>query len=270
MIGMVGNSAFMPVERFPVSGETVAAKGVHFEPGGKGYNQAVAAARCGAQVSFLGAVGEEGFESIQSFALNEGITPVLVKKPGQTAYATIVTDEKGANCVTVYQGPSLTTEDVRHFARQIAEADVLLLNNEVPEEVNVRAVEIAKEAGVTVILNPAPVRKICPYILKNVDLLTPNEHEATGIDHLSKLVITLGEKGCLLKETGEILPAVSVPKVVDTTGAGDTFNGVLAVRLAEGEDLKTAAVFASRAAGISVTRPYAVTAIPTLEEIETY
>ena len=262
VIGMVGNSAFMPMARFPGSGETVAAKGVHFEPGGKGYNQAVAAARCGAEVSFLGAVGDQGFESIRDFALAEGITPVLAQKPGQTAYATIVTDGEGANCVTVYQDPSLTVEDVDDFAAYIAGADILLLNNEVPETVNVRAVEIAKTHNVKVILNPAPVREVCPFLQQNVFLLTPNEHETVGLDHLENLVVTLGEKGSFLKQLGIIVPAVSAGKVVDTTGAGDTFNGALAVKLADGADLKTAAEFAARAAGISVTRPYAVTSIP--------
>ncbi len=268
VIGMVGNSAFMPVAHFPACGETVAAKDVHFEPGGKGYNQAVAAARCGAEVSFLGAVGTEGFESIRDFALAEGITPVLVQKPGQTAFATIITDAGGANCVTVYQGPALTKEDVEAFAAYIANADVLLLNNEVPEEVNVRAMEIAKAKGVKVILNPAPARETCPYILENADLLTPNEHETVGLEHLDNLVITLGEKGSFLKQRGEIIPAVSSGKVVDTTGAGDTFNGALAVKLAQGADLKSAAEFAAIAAGISVTRPYAVTSIPTMAELK--
>lgn len=268
VIGMVGNSAFMGVERFAASGETVAAKGVHFEPGGKGYNQAVAAARCGAEVSFLGAVGTEGFESIRDFAVKEGITPVLMQKPGQTAYATIVTDEKGANCVTVYQGPSLTVADVVIFFQYIRQADILLLNNEVPEEVNIRAMEIAKKSGVKVIINPAPARKMNAYLLENAFLLTPNEHETAGLESLSNLVMTLGEKGCLLKETGETLPAVPLGKVVDTTGAGDTFNGALAVKLAEGASLKDAASFAAVAAGISVTRPYAVTSIPTLIEIK--
>ena len=265
---MVGNSAFMPVDRFPVSGETVTARDVHFEPGGKGYNQAVAAARCGAEVAFLGAVGAEGFESIRNFADNEGITPVLVKKPGQTAYATIITDKGGANCVTVYQGPALTPEDVDGFASYIENADVLLLNNEVPESVNIRAMEIAKKSGVKVIINPAPARKMSAYLLENAFLCTPNEHEAAGVDHLSNLAITLGGEGCLLKETGEIIPAVSCGKVVDTTGAGDTFNGALAVKLAEGVSLKEAVSFATVAAGISVTRPYAVTSIPTLKEIK--
>ena len=270
VIGMVGNSAFMPVEDFAASGETVAAKGVHFEPGGKGYNQAVAAARCGAEVSFLGAVGTEGYETIRDFALKEGITPALMQKPGQTAYATIVTNSRGDNCVTVYQGPALTAEDVETFAPYIQEADILLLNNEVPEQVNIRAMEIAKDRGIKVMINPAPARKMDAYLLKNAFLFTPNEHETAGLAGITNLVVTLGEKGSFLKQLGVTVPAVSAGKVVDTTGAGDTFNGALAVKLAEGADLKTAAEFAAIAAGISVTRPYAVTSIPTLEEIEQF
>ena len=268
VIGMVGNSAFMPVAHFPANGETVAARNVHFEPGGKGFNQAVAAARCGAEVSFLGAVGEEGFESIRDFAAGENMDAVLVRKPGQTAFATIITDAAGDNCVTVYQGPSLTPKDVEAFAETIRQADVLLLNNEVPESVNIRAAALAKESGTQVILNPAPARPISPELLENVDLLTPNEHEAAGLEHLDNLLVTLGDKGCWLKASGQTLPAVSFGNVVDTTGAGDTFNGALAVKLAQDADLQTAARFAAVAAGISVTRPYAATSIPTWVEMK--
>ena len=270
VVGLVGNSAFLSVEKFHEGGETVHARAVHFEPGGKGYNQAVAAARYGAEVSFLGAVGADGYESIRAFSEAEGIEAVLVKKEDATAFATIITNAAGANQVTVYPGARLDENDVSLFARQIAEADVLLINNEVPEEVNVKAVEIAKANGTRVILNPAPARKTCDYILDNVSLFTPNEHETEGVENKTNLIVTLGAKGCLLKETGEIVPAVHIGDTVDTTGAGDTFNGVLAVMLAEGAPLHAAAERASVASGIGVTRKYAATSIPTKEDIEKY
>ena len=267
VIGMVGNSAFLSVEQFHTGGETITAKGVHFEPSGKGYNQAVAAARSGAEVSFLGAVGDEGFRQIRDFSKQENINAVLVQKQGSTAYAAIVTDSCGENRVTVYQGAALRLEDVDLFDGIIRAADVLLLNNEVPEAVNVRAVEIAKAAGVKVILNPAPARPLCRYLLENVSLFTPNQHEAEALEGVENLIVTLGNDGCLLKSEGTKIPAVPVTPV-DTTGAGDTFTGVLAVALAEGADLKTAATRATVAAGISVTRPYAATSTPTKEEID--
>lgn len=270
VIGLVGNSAFLSVDKFHEGGETVHARSVHFEPGGKGYNQAVAAARYGAEVSFLGAVGEDGYESIRAFSKAEGIDAVLVKKDDATAFATIITNAEGANQVTVYPGARLDAADVALFERQIAEADVLLINNEVLEEVNVRAVEIAKANGTRVILNPAPARKTSPYILENVSLFTPNEHETEGLENKTNLIVTLGAKGCLLKETGEIVPAVHVGETVDTTGAGDTFNGVLAVMLAEGAPLREAAERASVASGIGVTRKFAASSIPNKEDIEKY
>ena len=270
VIGLVGNSAFLSVDKFHKGGETVHASAVHFEPGGKGYNQAVAAARYGATVSFLGAVGEDGYESIRAFSETEGIDALLIKKDDATAFATIITNAEGANQVTVYPGARLDETDVSLFTRQIAEADVLLINNEVPEAVNIKAIEIAKAHGTKIILNPAPARKTCGYILDNVSLFTPNEHETEGLEDKMNLVITLGAKGCLLKETGETVPAVHIGDTVDTTGAGDTFNGVLSVMLAEGADLKSAAERAAVASGIGVTRKYAATSIPTKEDIEKY
>lgn len=268
VIGLVGNSAFLSVDKFHEGGETIHARSVHFEPGGKGYNQAVAAARYGAEVSFLGAVGEDGYESIRAFSEAEGIEAMLVKKQDATAFAAIITNAEGANQVTVYPGARLDAADVSLFERQIAEADVLLINNEVPEEVNVRAVELAKANGTRVILNPAPARKTSPYILENVSLFTPNEHETEGLEKKANLVVTLGAKGCLLKETGETVPAVHVGDTVDTTGAGDTFNGVLAVMLAEGATLREAAERASIASGIGVTRKFAASSIPTKADID--
>lgn len=270
VIGMVGNSAFLPVSRFHQGGETVIAHSVYFEPGGKGYNQAVAAARCGASVSFLGAVGTDGYESIRDFSRQEGMDAMLPKKEGQTAYAAILTDAQGNNHVTVYQGPSLTEADVEAFRSRIAQADLLLLNNEVPETVNCKAAQIAKEKGVRVLLNPAPGRVLSEKLIALTDLFTPNEYEAEYLPDQQNLVITLGSRGAFLKERGITVPVFSAGQAVDTTGAGDTFTGVLAVMLAEGKDLEEAARIASVASGIGVTRRYAATSIPTREEIRQY
>ena len=270
VIGLVGNSAFLSVERFHQGGETIHATAAHFEPGGKGFNQAVAAARYGAEVSFLGAVGEDGYESIRQFSERENIRPFLVKKEEGTAYAAILTDAEGNNRVTVYPGATLEEADVALFEKQIADADILLMNNEVPEAVNVRAVEIAVANHTRVILNPAPARATSSYILEHVSLFTPNEHETEGLEGKNNLIVTLGAKGCLLRESGEIVPAVHIGDTVDTTGAGDTFNGVLAVMLAEGASLREAAERATIASGIGVTRKYAATSIPTKEDIEKY
>ena len=267
VIGIVGNSVFLEVDKFHEGGETVEARSVHYELGGKGFNQAVAASRYGAEVSFLGAVGLDAYDSVKAFFDNEKIDSTLVKKSNATAFAAIVTDKNGTNHVTVYQGAQLSDDDVMAFEDKIKNADVLLINNEVSESVNLKAVEIAKRFGIKIILNPAPARKTDPYILENVDLFTPNEHETLGIEDKENLIMTVGKRGCIIKSENKNIPAVNVGKVVDTTGAGDTFNGVLAAAIGEGMNITDAAMRANIASSIGVTRKYAVSSIPTKNEI---
>ena len=270
VIGIVGNSVFLDVEKFHVGGETVEAKSVHFELGGKGFNQAVAARRGGAEVSFLAAAGKDSFAQIKAFLENEGIKACLSEKDEQTAFASIVTDKAGLNHVTVYQGAQLSRDDVKSFEEEIASADILLINNEVIEEVNLEAVKIAKEHGVKIVLNPAPARVTDKFILDNVDLFTPNEHELLGIEDKTNVLMTAGKRGCVIKSENITVPAVNVAKVVDTTGAGDTFNGFLCAALAEGKSLTEAAKIANLSSSIGVTRKYAVSSIPTKFEIEEF
>ena len=268
VIGIVGNSVFLPVDHFHIGGETVEAASVHFEPGGKGFNQAVAARRCGANVSFLAAVGYEYRNEFTAFLDKEGISHTLVFKDESTAFAAIVTDKAGSNHVTVYQGAQLTKNDVSLFEDSIKEADILLLNNEVAEEVNVEAIRIAKKYGVKCILNPAPARETADLIIDSIDLFTPNEHELLGIEDKKNVIVTLGAEGCLIKSTDEIIPAASFGSAVDTTGAGDTFNGVLAAMISNGYSLSDSARMANKVAALGVTRRHAVSSIPTSEEIE--
>ncbi len=266
VIGIVGNSVFLPVEHFHIGGETIEASDARFELGGKGFNQAVAAARMGADVSFLAAVGSDSFEDVKDFLTKESISPILSKKDMPTAFAAIVTDSDGANRVTVFQGAQLDITDVLLFRSEIESADILLLNNEVSEDVNIAAARIARECGVKIILNPAPYRKSALELLDSVYLFTPNEHEAYGLDSYSNVIQTLGEKGCLIKLENKIIPSVKV-KAIDTTGAGDTFNGVLAASLAEGKSIDVSAMLAVRASGLSVTKPGAVNSIPKRNEV---
>ena len=270
VIGMVGNSAFLSVEKFNADGETAVAKTIHFEPGGKGFTQAVAAARFGAETSFLGAVGTECYNEIADFLKGDGVAAVLPRKPEPTAYAAILTDAKGANRVTVYQGARLAVEDVETYKAYIAEADVLLLNNEVPLAVNIRALEIAKANNTYVVYNPAPSIPLDPYLVENVDLFTPNEHENQGLENAKDLIVTLGSKGCYVKALESTYPPLKIDNVVDTTGAGDTFNGVLAACIANHRPVERAVIAATCASGVSVTRKYAATAIPTMEEVAAY
>lgn len=267
VIGIVGNSVFLPVEKFHVGGETIEAKSVTFELGGKGFNQAVAAKRWGAEVSFLAAAGEDGAENIEKFLRNEGINAAIVKKREATAFAAIVTDSAGANRVTVYQGAQLSAADVEErFETEIRTADVLLLNNEVAEEVNLAAAKIAKKYDVKIVLNPAPQRETAKELLNAVYLFTPNEHEAAGLEEYKNVIQTLGGKGAYIRSENRIVPPEKV-KAIDTTGAGDTFSGVLCAEIAGGAALNEAVKAAVKASGKSVTKKGAVSSIPFKNEI---
>ena len=288
IIGLVGHSMFFEVPRFHSGGETVTAKSLYEEWGGKGFNQAVAAARQDAAVSFLGAVNAADVKPLKDFCAKEGVRATLVAKKKPTATAAILTDGTGETRVTVYPGAELEAKDVDSFAGSIAMADFLLLNNEVPEAVNLAAVEIARQYGVKIIFNPAPARKLPKTIVEAVSIFTPNEFEAESLELraeslelggqeglqasssklvapstklLAEVVTTLGARGCRIGSTGEVVPT-PVVKAVDSTGAGDTFNAVLAVRLAEGEELREACVAANEAASQSVAVRFVLPSIP--------
>lgn len=264
VIGMIGKSVFMEVEQFHKGGETVVAKSCHEDWGGKGFNQAVAAARQGAEVAFLGACAEKDLAPIAADLADErGLTLRLVGRATNSALATILTDAEGATRVTCCAGAELEAADVDAFSETIGEADMLLLSNEVPEDVNLRASEIAEAHGVRILLNPAPARPLPDALKRRVFLFTPNEFENVGLEDVpGEVVVTLGGEGCRIRSTGETVPPVCCGKVVDTTGAGDTFNGVLAVRLAEGEPLAEACRAANAAAGKGVTVRYVLPSIP--------
>ena len=263
VIGLVGKSMFFDVPRFHSGGETIHATGFHEEWGGKGFNQAVAAARQDAAVTFLGAVNASDAKPLRDFCAKEGIRTILATKKNPTACAAILTDATGETRVTVYPGAELEARDVDGFAGAIATADVLLLNNEVPEAVNLAAVELAVKYGVKVFFNPAPARKQPKAIREAVSVWTPNEFEESALgDVPGEVVTTLGSKGCRIRSTGETIPAAPCERVVDTTGAGDTFSGVLAVRLAEGEELRDACVAANAAAAKCVSTRYVMPSIP--------
>lgn len=262
VIGLVGKSLFFDVPRFHTGGETITARGYHEEWGGKGFNQAVAAARQDAAVSFLGACAFEDVRSIESFARAEGFCARLRGKRRASAAAAILTDGSGETRVTVYPGAELEVADVDGFAGSIATADFLLLNNEVPEAVNLAAVEIAAQYGVKVILNPAPARQLPKRLVESVWLFTPNEFEASALgDVPGEVVTTLGARGCRIRSTGEVVAAPPAA-AVDSTGAGDTFNAVLAVCLADGEPLREACVAANAAAAQSVAVRYVLPSLP--------
>lgn len=296
VIGSSNTDMVVQAPRIPRPGETVLGGRFTMAAGGKGANQAVAAARAGGNVTFIARVGDDlfGRQAIDGFkrdAIN--IEFVLRDRNAPSGVALITVSSEGANSIAVAPGANakLTPADVRAAEKVIRAADVAILQLETPLETVAAAVEITRTAGVPVILNPAPAQPLPDDLLRCVSILTPNESEAqllTGIEVSScegarraadaliakgvrTVLVTLGAEGCLVASAGssDLVPGFRV-KAVDTTAAGDVFNGSLAVALAEKKPLPDAVRFANAAAAISVTRLGAQPSAPHRNEIEDF
>ncbi|KQX82008.1 MULTISPECIES: ribokinase [unclassified Streptomyces] len=276
------------VEKPPQRGETVTGREFRTIPGGKGANQAVAAAHAGGTVSMIGAVGNDAFGTrLRSTLEHSGVNTDhlrTVESPSGTAH--IVVDAEGGNAIVVVPGANGTVDHlVPGDEVLISSADALLLQLEVPLAAVVASARAARAHGVRTILTPAPAQPLPPELLAVTDLLVPNEHEAatlTGrtdpreaatalLDSVPEVVITLGSSGSLYATRGAQPLTVPAPRVtaVDSTGAGDTFVGALAVALGEGRPVREALAWASAAAALSVQRPGASASMPYRSEIET-
>ena len=290
VIGLCGKSVFMTVDHFHQEGETVHADTIYVEPGGKGYNQAVAAARLGADVTFISCCGmDDGADLCEQFLVKEGVKPMIHRIPDEaTPFATILTDREGRNRVTVYSGAAqkMTEDMIAQDKAVIEDSDVILLNFEYPNEINYAALRIAEESGVCAILNPAPAKKVSSDFLQRFHVTTPNQTEVLAYPGMNgeqtpseianalykngytNTVVTLGGDGVLTVEDTMIRHYDAIKcDAVDTTGAGDTFNGALAVAVAEGKTLKDAVVFAQNAASLSVRKHCVMPSIPTRAEV---
>jgi ribokinase len=299
VVGSINVDLVVRVATLPRPGETVLGGRFASVHGGKGANQAVAAARAGGHTTFVARVGDDsmGHSAINAFQA-EGIETdfITVTPECPTGVALILVDAAGENSIAVAGGANdrLSTADIERARPAIEAADVVLLQLEVPLEAVAHAVSIARAAGTRVILNPAPACPLPAALLAGVDLLTPNETEAESLaGHVAStvpsaddaetlagtllglgpraVVVTLGAAGALVA-TGQALTRVPAFPVEprDTVAAGDVFNGCLAVRLAEGGDLVGAARFAAAAAAISVTREGAQASAPHRDEIEAF
>jgi ribokinase len=282
-------------ERAPRMGETLLGKSFALGPGGKGSNQAVAAARLGAEVTFLSKLGRDPFaEMAFKIWADAGVTPMVTQSDeSYTGAAYIFVEEAtGDNAIIICPGVASTiaAADIEANADLIGSAAIFMTQLEQPMEAAVRALEIAREAGVRSILNPAPANSLPEGMLALCDYVTPNETETealtgvpvTSVDDarrasevfLSKgvgaAVITLGERGALFHnaQTSQLVPAVDAGAVVETTGAGDAFNGGFATALARGDSPIDAVRFGCATAGISVTRPGTAPSMPSLAEVE--
>lgn len=289
-IGLGGESVFLSVDHFHAPGETLHAKGMFVEAGGKAYNQAVAAARLGAKVCFFGAVGRDsGGTLCREVLAAEGIEPVLQTIPDvNTAYACILTDARGENQVTVSRGAAdcLSADFIFRQEAAISRCTHLLLGLECPMEATAAALKLAKKHGIFTILNPAPAIPLDLDFLRSFDLITPNLQEAAvllGLTHTPKIhelgqllleagltnaVVTLGSMGSLLVTPSKQLRFPALPvKAVDTTGAGDTFNAALAVAIGRGKAMEEAIVFATNASAWSVSRSHVLESLPTARDL---
>lgn len=294
VVGSLNMDLVVRSPRIPMPGETLLGRGFVTLPGGKGANQAVAAARLGGAVTMIGRLGEDGFAASLRESLGaDGVdhSRVLPTPEEPTGVALITVDDAGRNTIIVASGANwqVTPADVDAAYFAIAEADVLLLQLEVPLESVIRAAQIAFANGVWVILNPAPARPLPQELLELVDILIPNEPETALLSGLpvenddqahaaaahllesgvSFVILTLGSRGALLtsREVSQLVPAFPVTPV-DTTAAGDAFLGGLAVALGEGKPLDEAMRWGNAAGGLATTRFGAQPSLPTRAEVE--
>jgi len=270
-------------DKFPEKGETVFGNEFFINQGGKGANQAAAASKIGADVTFIGRVGDDFFgrfinESMKSFGVK---THFFVDKTAATGVALINVDRLGENCITIIKGANgLVGKEEVDYVRQITmQGDIFLLQGEIPTEAIIEASKLARDNSGTVIFDPAPVRGDLRKIIPLATYITPNEVELEKLTKTNNplelieagaenIVLKLGSRGIrfINSKTDISLPAFVVD-TVDTTGAGDTFNGSFAAALALDYDLESALKFAIAASAVSVTRKGAAVSSPTFKEV---
>jgi len=296
VVGSSNTDMVLKMDRLPGPGETLIGDEFIMAAGGKGANQAVAAARLGGKVTFVARVGQDifGQQAIEGFT-KEGIgTDFIVQdRVSPSGVALIFVDQKGENSIGVASGANgrLSVQDVLAARVEFETANVLLLQLETPIETVRYASRTAREMGVMVILNPAPARALDDDLLRDVTVLTPNESEAgllTGVSitddataeeaakrlkqrGVENVIITLGAKGALVvnEDSAQLVPSKEV-QAVDTTAAGDAFNGALAFALAKGKPMMEAVRFANLAGALSATRMGAQPSMPTLVELREF
>ncbi len=295
ILGIFVADATFRTDRLPQMGETVIGESVALSPGGKGSNQAVAAARLGADVRFISRVGRDAFADL-GFAVwaDAGVEPLVARSESAAtgAASVMVNTASGENAIVVCPGASfeLSEADVDAAADAIRSAAVFVTQLEQPVEAAMRGLAIARDAGVMTLLNPAPATTVPERMLGLCDYVTPNEVEASAMTGLpvgseaearaaaralrergaGAAVLTLGAEGALFDGSGggHLVPAFRAGPVVETTGAGDAFNGAFAVALAEGRGPRQAVRFGCAAAGLSVTRPGTALSMPHRAEVE--
>jgi ribokinase len=281
-------------EKIPSIGETILGDSYNIGPGGKGCNQAIAIARLGGKVNFISKIGKDDYGQLALNTLNQNKidTSTIIQSPThQTGVAGIMVDKKsGKNAINVITGaPStLSIDELNKNIDKIKNSKIFLTQLEIPKDVTLHSLKIAKENNVLTILNPAPASEISKEFFNYIDYFTPNETEAefyTGIKitnekeakeasiklltlGLKKIIITLGEKGLFYSDGNEDIYLKATPvKAIDTTGAGDAFNGGLAYALSQNKPIKDSLNLANQAAGLSTLKLGAGNAMPYLKDL---
>lgn len=293
VLGSCNTDMVVKSNRLPVPGETILGGTFMMNPGGKGANQAVAAARLGGNVTFITKTGNDlfGRQSVELYN-DENINTDYIFSDSNlpSGVALITVDNHGENCIVVASGANgtLSPKDVKEADKTIASAEILLMQLEIPMQTVEYGAKVAKENGVKVILNPAPAQSLSNELLKNIYMLIPNETEAEIISGIKVIdwesakkaadaicskgvdtvVITMGSRGALLKEGDQYheIPALKL-EAVDTTAAGDTFCGAISVAISEGLNLVDAIKFANKCSAVTVTRMGAQASIPHRREV---
>lgn len=297
VIGSLNMDLVVNVKHMPQIGETLLADRLEFIPGGKGANQAYALGKLGADVTMLGAVGNDSYGDIQIDGLKAvGVDTTHIARINgvNTGIALINVNEHGDNSIIVVQGANkyVSKEYIDRNLKVIEESDIVIFQLEIPIETVTYAAKKAKELGKTVILDPAPAPDDLPAeLLSNVDIIKPNETELvklTGIEEVDSciskavdsikkqgvktVIVTLGGKGSFVSAQNDVIKYISTQdvKVIDTTAAGDSFIASMALYLSKGKDIISAVEFANNVASISVTRKGAQSSMPSMEEVEKY
>lgn len=297
IVGSSNMDLTVKTSRLPLPGETVIGGDFLLSPGGKGANQAVTVARLGANATFITRIGTDifGDNLMERYNTEKMNCNYLIRDTeAPTGVALISVDSQAENCIVVAPGANarLSLTDIEHAAPTITSADFLLMQLEIPIDSIQYAKKLATEKGVKVILNPAPATTLPAELLEGLYLITPNRTESamiTGIDTsteegvvaaaeelirrgVENVIVTLGSAGCYIHTAsgGRFVPIFCRVEAVDTTAAGDVFNGALVVALSEEKDLDQAVRFASAAAAISVTRMGAQNSVPTREETDEF
>lgn len=283
VVGSLNADYVVSVDRRPELGETISSNSLDVLYGGKGGNQAVSASKIGGQVSFIGSVGNDLYgkgylKELKEYGINTRNVSVINDIPTGVSLITI---ESNDNSIIYSEGANgkLSVEDIERSKKLIEESDIVVVQFEIKHKVIEKLLEIANEKNVPVILNPAPYKPFPIEWLEKITYITPNEQEFNAITnsdsynnkYIDKFIITLGRTGAAFHENNErkLIEAPRV-EVKDTTGAGDTFNGVLAYYLSTGSSLRDACEKAVYAASLSTTKLGPHSGIPTEEELEVF